>query len=189
MAFPKNLRCLAVQYKTSYEKYKRSAFSVVDLENIQELCKKFNEFCKSISKSITTESIRDEIKDSLIYNTNQYFYEDSDSDVYIDVDSVVTELSKTSVVNDDIINCKVMFFEARNNAVIDYWNSDGEAGSVGVYFSTLTDGNYLSVRHPSGYVKGKISNQIDFVNDNNGYVPTNEGNYSLLDKIFTSNFD
>ena len=178
-----------VQYKTSYEKYKRSAFSVVDLENIQELCKKFNEFCKSISKSITTESIRDEIKDSLIYNTNQYFYEDSDSDVYIDVDSVVTELSKTSVVNDDIINCKEMFFEARNNAVIDYWNSDGEAGSVGVYFSTLTDGNYLSVRHPSGYVKGKISNQIDFVNDNNGYVPTNEGNYSLLDKIFTSNFN
>ena len=178
-----------VQYKTSYEKYKRSAFSVVDLENIQELCKKFNEFCKSISKSITTESIRDEIKDSLIYNTNQYFYEDSDSDVYIDVDSVVTELSKTSVVNDDIINCKVMFFEARNNAVIDYWNSDGEAGSVGVYFSTLTDGNYLSVRHPSGYVKGKISNQIDFVNDNNGYVPTNEGNYSLLDKIFTSKYN
>ena len=178
-----------VQYKTSYEKYKRSAFSVVDLENIQELCKKFNEFCKSISKSITTESIRDEIKDSLIYNTNQYFYEDSDSDVYIDVDSVVTELSKTSVVNDDIINCKEMFFEARNNAVIDYWNSDGEAGSVGVYFSTLTDGNYLSVRHPSGYVKGKISNQIDFVNDNNGYVPTNEGNFSLLDKIFTSNFN
>ena len=51
-----------VQYKTSYEKYKRSAFSVVDLENIQELCKKFNEFCKSISKSITTESIRDEIQ-------------------------------------------------------------------------------------------------------------------------------
>ena len=178
-----------VQYKTSYEKYKRSAFSVVDLENIQELCKKFNEFCKSISKSITTESIRDEIKDSLIYNTNQYFYEDSDSDVYIDVDSVVTELSKTSVVNDDIINCKEMFFEARNNAVIDYWNSDGEAGSVGVYFSTLTDGNYLSVRHPSGYVKGKISNQIDFVNDNNGYVPTNEGNYSLLDKIFTSKYN
>lgn len=178
-----------VQYKTSYEKYKRSVFSVVDLENIQELCKKFNEFCKSISKSITTESIRDEIKDSLIYNTNQYFYEDSDSDVYIDVDSVVTELSKTSVVNDDIINCKEMFFEARNNAVIDYWNSDGEAGSVGVYFSTLTDGNYLSVRHPSGYVKGKISNQIDFVNDNNGYVPTNEGNYSLLDKIFTSKYN
>ena len=178
-----------VQYKTSYEKDKRSAFSVVDLENIQELCKKFNEFCKSISKSITTESIRDKIKDSLIYNTNQYFYEDSDSDVYIDVDSVVTELSKTSVVNDDIINCKEMFFEARNNAVIDYWNSDGEAGSVGVYFSTLTDGNYLSVRHPSGYIKGKISNQIDFVNDNNGYVPTNEGNYSLLDKIFTSNFN
>jgi hypothetical protein len=178
-----------VQYKTSYEKYKRSVFSVVDLENIQELCKKFNEFCKSISKSITTESIRDEIKDSLIYNTNQYFYEDSDSDVYIDVDSVVTELSKTTVVNDDIINCKEMFFEARNNAVIDYWNSDGEAGSVGVYFSTLTDGNYLSVRHPSGYVKGKISNQIDFVNDNNGYVPTNEGNYSLLDKIFTSKYN
>lgn len=178
-----------VQYKTSYEKYKRSAFSVVDLENIQELCKKFNEFCKSISKSITTESIRDEIKDSLIYNTNQYFYEDSDSDVYIDVDSVVTELSKTSVLNDDIINCKEMFFEARNNAVIDYWNSDGEAGSVGVYFSTLIEGNYLSVRHPSGYVKGKISNQIDFVNDNNGYVPTIEGDYSLLDKIFTSNFN
>lgn len=178
-----------VQYKTSYEKYKRSAFSVVDLENIQELCKKFNEFCKSISKSITTESIRDEIKDSLIYNTNQYFYEDSDSDVYIDVDSVVTELSKTSVVNDDIINCKEMFFEARNNAVIDYWNSDGEAGSVGVYFSTLIEGNYLSVRHPSGYVKGKISNQIDFVNDFDGYVPTIEGDYSLLDKIFTSNFN
>ena len=95
-------------------------------------------------------------------NTNQYYYEDSDSDVYIDVDSVVTELSKTSVVNDDIMNCKEMFFEARNNAVIDYWNSDGEDGSVGVYFSTLTDRNYLSGRHPSGYIKGKISNQIEF---------------------------
>ena len=42
-----------VQYKTSYEKYKKSAFSVVNLENIQEMCKKFNEFCESISKSIT----------------------------------------------------------------------------------------------------------------------------------------
>ena len=172
-----------------YEKYKKSAFSVVNLENIQEMCKKFNEFCESISKSITTESIRDEIKNSLIYNTNQFFYEDSDSDIYIDVDSVVTELSKTSVANEDIINCKEMFFKARNNAVIDYWNSDGDIGSVGVYFSTLIEGNYLSVNHPSGYVKGKISNQIDFLNDFDGYVPTIEGDYSLLDKIFTSNFN
>ena len=82
-----------------------------------------------------------------------------------------------------------MFFKARNNAVIDYWNSDGDIGSVGVYFSTLIEGNYLSVNHPSGYVKGKISNQIDFVNDFDGYVPTIEGDYSLLDKIFTSNFN
>lgn len=173
-----------IQYKSSYEKYKKSAFSVVDLENIQALSDKFNDFCKTVSKYITSESIRDDVKNSLIYNTNQYFYEGVNSDVYIDVDSIVTEISKSSVKNDEIIRYKDLYFEARDKAIIDYWNSDGDVGCVGIYFSTLTEGNYLSVRHPSGYIKGYTSNQIDFVNDSDGYVPTVEKNHSLLDKIF-----
>lgn len=172
------------QYKNSYDNYGRTSFSVIDLEYIQQMCETFNNLCTEVSKLMLTDSIRNSMKQKLFYSTNKFYYEESDSDVYIDVDSFVTIMSDFFASDENIRNCREQYFDARNKSVIEYWNSGGDSGSLGVYFSTLTEGNYLGVNHPMGYVKGRSSNQIDFVNDFDGYVPTISGDYSLLDKIF-----
>ena len=83
---------------------------------------------------------------------------------------------------------KVEYFNSRNEAIIQYWDSDEQDGSLGVYFSTLTVGNYLQARHEDRYIKGAVDNQIDFVCDSKGYVPTVGKNQSLLDKLFYFNW-
>ena len=157
----------------------------MDLTKIKDLFLSFDLFCKESASKIDTSIIRDEIKDCLLNKTNQFYYDQVDSDLYIDMDSIVTELSKTSIATDEILTLIENYFDARNASVIDYWESEGRNGSLGVYFSTLTVGNYLSARHEKAYIKGQTENQLAFVTDSDGYVPSSL-EMSLLDKIFYS---
>ena len=179
------IESFVTQFKRSYSVNKKAAICVVDLTKIRDLFLSFDLFCKESASKINSSIIRDEIKDCLLNNTNQFYYDQVDSDLYIDMDSIVTELSKTSVVTDCILELKENYFDARNSAVIDYWESEGRSGSMGVYFSTLTVGNYLSARHEKAYIKGENENQLAFVADSDGYVPS-LAQKSLLDKIFYS---
>lgn len=179
------IESFVTQFKRSYSVYKKAAICVVDLTKIKDLFLSFDLFCKESASKIDTSIIRDEIKDCLLNKTNQFYYDQVDSDLYIDMDSIVTELSKTSIATDEILTLIENYFDARNASVIDYWESEGRNGSLGVYFSTLTVGNYLSARHEKAYIKGQTENQLAFVTDSDGYVPSSL-EMSLLDKIFYS---
>ena len=177
------------QFQCSYELYKKAAICVVDLTKIKDLFLSFDLFCKESATKINSSSVRDEIKECLLNKTNQFYYDQVDSDLYIDMDSIVCEISKTSIANEQLLSLKEKYFIARDSAVMKYWESEGKNGSLGVYFSTLTVGNYLSARHEKSYTKGMTDNQLLFVADSEGYVPTSLGeSFSLLDKIFYSNW-
>lgn len=179
---------VVMQFQCSYEKYSKAAISVVDLNKIENYFLSFDSFSEYVASKINTNEIRDEIQNCILTKVNQFFYEEKDSDLHIDIDSFVNELSACSVKSEELEILKAEYFNARNEAIIQYWDSDEQDGSLGVYFSTLTVGNYLQARHEDRYIKGAVDNQIDFVCDSKGYVPTVGKNQSLLDKLFYFNW-
>ena len=182
------IESLIIQFKEGYEKNKKAAVSIVDLNKIENLFDCFDEFTNYVASKITNVQIREEIFDCLIRKTNQFYYEDSNSDVYIDTDSFINEISSLSVFSDELISLKQKYFDSRNETVLKYWDSDMCGGSMGVYFSTFTVGNYFQSQHESRYIKGAVDNQIAFVCDSEGYVPSINKNKSLLDKLFYFNW-
>lgn len=180
------IESFVTQFENSYKNFKKSAICVVDLTKIKDLFLSFDLFCKESANKIDSSIVRDEIKGCLLNETNQFFYDQVDSDLYMDMDSIVCEISKSSIATEQLLSLKQKYFAARDSVVLNYWESEGRTGSLGVYFSTLTVGNYLSSRHEKSYIKGATDNQLAFVVDSEGYVPSKDSS-SLLDKIFYSN--
>lgn len=87
----------------------------------------------------------------------------------------------------------IVLQNAKEKCIVQNWSSDSITGGIGVYFSSLASSGsnieLLSTTFPSTYIKGKTYDQIKFVIDSKGYVPTMSKNESLLDKIFYTDYN
>lgn len=104
----------------------------------------------------------------------------------MDVSSIVNVLA--DYFPEELEQLREEFRAAENQLIISSWASDRDKGGLGVLFATFSEINVLSTIHPSGYIRGTVFDQISFVNDSKGYVPSKDLEGSLLDKLFYFQF-
>lgn len=194
---PENFCNAAVrQFKESYKDYTRSAIAVINLEAINDYVFAFNNYCAAVADKITSLDVHDKIMgvlyDNEACNTEKYTYGKPGYDIYLDVNSIVENLQNYFVSiksSTDLIDLYSIFKNSLSTVYKNTWASDRTEAGLGVYFSTLTQGSYLSSTHPAAYISGKTYNQILFVNDCTGYVPASKNGNGLLDKLFYTQFN
>ncbi|MCQ2592576.1 MAG: clostripain-related cysteine peptidase [Treponema sp.] len=177
------MNCCLNQFKNEYKGTSRASFSVVNLNYAQSYFSVFDDFMLSVADQIINEDTRDLVFDE-IYNsknckTQKYTYGKSGYDVYLDCYSLCSALN-----NIFDINAYNNFIEADRQFVILKWASDTEVCGPGIYFQTLGAGGLINTAFDSRYISGKTYNQIDFVTDSLGYVPSGNLRGSFLDKLF-----
>lgn len=176
------------QFKNQYAHKTGASICAVKLQEIEKLFCSFENFMEKSVKEISTTEIRDKIINSIFTETMLYSYGNNGSDVYVDTVSLISEISCGLGENSIEVNeAKVEFTESVKRAVVSSWGYDSVEVSPGVYLGVLAESGLLSGRHPSAYIKGKNTEQIDFVTDSNWYVPQKNTGNSFLDKLFYTN--
>lgn len=186
---PKELVSKVVkQFSDSYGTLQKAGIVGVDMKYMETYFNSFDNFTKLVSNEISSRKIRDDVMNILISENSKYSklygYGGNKSDIYSDIGSMVIGLSEYFNSNGGIKAARNDYEEAAKDCFIDCWCSDNNKGSLGVYLGTLANDNFISYAHPEDYKKGKTLEQIQFVQDSNGYVPNMIGNESLLGKLF-----
>ncbi len=180
------------KFQNWYENSKGASFSVIKMDSIEEYFSSFDNLMAGFAENIYSRSVRDEVMGILYSNiyceTEKYTYGSKNSDVYLDIDSMVEQLSLYFTSSSNLVTLINKYETARTNSIIGSWTSSGTRGGLSVYFSSLSDGSLLAVSHPAKYIKGKTVQQIDFVSQSQGYVPSIANNDSFLGKLFYKSF-
>lgn len=168
------------QYSKEYIHKQNSSISTFDLSQIDQFINSFEEIMEESSKQINNPQIRDDISNDIFSNGILYTEGIPGSDVYIDLESLISIISK----HIDISDFLQPFFDSLNKFIHEGWSSESENPSPGIYFASIAESGLFAAKHPSGYTKGATTEQIDFVSNNNWYVPTKNKTGSFIDKLF-----
>ncbi len=182
------------QFKKQYAFSYRASIAVVKMSKIESLFTAFDDFSLKVASQITDSSVRDAVLGTMYGGANckteKYTYGTAGNDIYLDIYSLVNRLKIYFGDSNQLIKTSAEdFFLAEETAVVNSWASDRLRGGLGVYFSSLTEGNLLTTTYSPAYIKGRTVDQNKFVLDSNGYVPAENTQDSLLDKIFFTAFD
>lgn len=180
------------EFKKWYESGNGASFTVVKMDSMEEYFSSFDNLMGAFAEEVTSRGIRDEIM-GILYSDNdceteKYTYGSMNSDVYLDVSSMVEQLSVYFTSSEKLEELETNFEAAAEKTVIGSWTSAGAKGGLSVFFSPLSEGGLLSVSHPDKYINGKTVQQIDFVSQSQGYVPSIKNNDSFLGKLFYESF-
>ena len=186
---PVNLCELIIDaFQKEYLNSPGASICFVDLSKVQGLFEKFDAYMLEAASLIVNGEIRTSVFDAVYAGadcqTDDYTYGGENSDVYLDVGSMIDSIQlclKSQNISSESYDG---FRTANNQAVIKKWTASEKSCGIGVYFSTLKAGGLLSVSHPDEYIKNNDKNQIEFVKDSVGYVPQSSKGTSFLDKLF-----
>lgn len=185
------------QFRKQYGYSNRASIVQVKMDEVQKLFTTFDNLCLKVAEKITSAKIRDDLL-KLLYSskdciTESYSYGTSGNDIYLDIFSMAQTFSSYFNSNsEETPEIQVAFedFITADSATIQQsWASDRERGGLGVYFSSLRDGNLLAVTYPAAYIRDKTVEQILFVKDSQGYVPNNQAENSLLQNLFFKTYE
>lgn len=180
------------QFSEEYSQSLCSSIVGIKMSFLNDYFRAFDTVMKITAEKIETRKDRDEIANIIFSNGNSttlaYSYGGKNSDVYLDINSIFNNLASLYSYDDEITKSIENFDSIKNKCIIADWASNNESGGLGVYYGTLTAGNLISSIHPDCYIKGKTSNQIQFVIDSLGYVPNINNKNSFLDKLFYTSF-
>ncbi len=178
--------CVNEQFKKQYGNTNRASIVAVDMKYVPAYFTAFENFAEAAAGLISSRETRNNLIGGLFSNNSKrseiYTYGAEKSDVYIDVASVIDVLIEYFPA--ELEQLKKDFREVENKLIISSWASDRQMGGLGVYFATFSEINILSTIHPAGYIRGSVFDQISFVSDSKGYVPSKDLEGSLLDKLF-----
>lgn len=182
--------CVNEQFKKQYGNTKRASIVSVNMDYVSTYFATFEKCSAFTADLINSRQIRNDLIGALFSNANRsseiYTYGSEKSDVYMDVSSIVNVLA--DYFPEELEQLREEFRTAENQLIISSWASDRDKGGLGVLFATFSEINVLSTIHPSGYIRGTVFDQISFVNDSKGYVPSKDLEGSLLDKLFYFQF-
>lgn len=189
--------CIVNQFSNEYLNTGGASIVAVKSEKIDDYFKSFDDYMYKTADLISRKKIRDDLLGIIFTNKNCdtqiYTYGTENCDVYVDVYSLVNNCYSyfENTYEEQLYPYYEKFVEEKEKCICYSWSydSDDNSGNLGVFFSTLTSGNLLSTLLPLSYTKGKTMEQIQFVKNSDGYVPTLEGNSSFLDKLFYTNFN
>lgn len=175
-------------FEREYELATSASITSVDMSKMDNYFHSFDLVMKEIASNITTKNIRDNLFNSLYTTSNcktkSYSYGKKNSDVYLDINSVIY----TSLINlpNNIELSKYVedFKTISSQCLFSKWSSDMIDGGLGIYFGTLTSGNLIGKGHDKAYIRNNTMEQIQFVSDSNGYVPGQVNKDSFIDKLF-----
>lgn len=189
--------CIVHQFENEYSNTGGASIVAVKTTEIEMYFKTIDNFMLETGNLIKNKKIRDELIGLLFSNKNCdsliYTYGTENSDVYLDISSLIDNCF--SYFENDYLEILLPYYQnyvqAKEYCVINSWSydSDDNNGNLGIFFSTITTGNLLSSFLPTNYIKGKTLDQIMFVKNSNGYVPTKQGDTSFLDKLFYTKFN
>lgn len=168
------------QFQKEYAHKNGASITVVDLSKTQEYFENFENFMELATECVDSPITRDEIINDIFTNCLTYTEGTTGSDVYIDINSLV-EMTGNHL---DLIDEKNDFLIRSNEFVVKGWANDTEKPGPGIYFASIAESGLFAAKHPSGYIKGASSEQIDFVRDSKWYVPCKEKRGSFIDKLF-----
>lgn len=177
------------------ELYKDNSGSSISVFNLQEtlnvfLC--FEGFMKYVSQFIQNAEVRDQVINGIYQDLIMYSSGAAGSDVYYDMlemsNSIEKALNDFEKSNPELSN-KIKtqrdeLIESFSKAIPFYWSYDSVYPGVGIFFGVLSESGLFASMHPNGYVKGKNTNQLNFVTNSNWYVPQKKCSESFLDKLF-----
>lgn len=180
------------QFENSYVNKREASIVAVNLNETEKMNERFEVFMKNTvekldkcEKSGKFPNIYSDLIKKIGSDCIKFSYGNPGSDVYLDLENLaftINSFYEEQNLRDFIVENP--FMKKNMTFVVDSWSSELNISGVGIYFSTLSEGNIFSAKHPNGYIKGKIVNQINFVNENTWYVPSNDKNGSFLDKLF-----
>lgn len=188
--------CIVEQFKNEYMNTGGASIVMINSSEVTKYFKVIDDYLLKVAGLINSKKIRDDLIGILFSNkncdTNVYTYGTENSDIYLDISSLVDNCYAYFESNyGNILSPYVReFYNEKEKCVINSWSfdSDDNIGDLGIFFSTITTGNLLSSFLPAAYIKGKTVDQILFVKNSNGYVPTSNESTSFLDKLFYKKF-
>ena len=188
----KSPRELSIICKKSFEQQyglsTSASICCVDMSKMNDYFRKFDLVMQNIANDITNKEIRDKNFNCLYAPshciTKSYSYGETDSDVYLDINSAINTCLLNLEENELLNNLINDFNTIEKQCIFSKWSSDTTNSGLGVYFGTLTSGNLISKAHNKAYMKNSMMEQIQFVKDSSGYVPGQLGENSFIDKLF-----
>lgn len=186
---PKNFINICIEdFSIEYDLSSYASIAGIDMSYMRNYFLCFDEIMKIVAKNINNKNIRDNLFNSLYKPVNcktQVFgYGDIDSDIYLDIDSLMNTCLGIFPENNELSEKINEFKQIRANCIFKNWSSESLEGGLGVYFGTLTAGNLIGKTHDKSYWHGSVIEQIKFVKDSSGYVPGQIEMNSFLDKLF-----
>lgn len=179
-------------FSREYELASDASIAAVNMAFVNDYFLLFDLIMKNIANKINDKGIRDILFTSLFSKENSttksYSYGKENSDVYLDIESTINTCKKIIGENDDFLNLNNSFEEIKQKCIFNSWASDKVTGGLGVYFGTLTAGNLIASVHDKSYIKNGFMEQIQFVEDSNGYVPGQKEKDSFIDKLFYTDY-
>ena len=194
--------CTVRQFSEQFSSSPRASVCAVKTEYVSELFTSFDSFMAVAARQITNRSVRDDVMGILYSNVNcdteRYCYGTENSDIYLDLSSAVSNLNyffESKAVS--LASYYSSFTASLSKTVLYSWASDRNEmkgaisenkSGIGIYFSTLGSNGMMLTVHPSSYIKNQTTEQINFVTESTGYVPSTVTGGSLLDKLFYTSF-
>ncbi len=168
------------QFKKEYAHKDFSAISAFDLEQADSFFDSFENLMKSASEQINSTEKRDQIINDIYANCIMYTEGTPNSDVYLDLWSLVNIVGNNFEIENEIDD----FRESNNNFTVNGWATNSSEVGPGIFFAPLSESGLFSAKHPSGYIRGAATDQIEFVKNSRWYVPSKNREGSFIDTIF-----
>lgn len=181
------------QFANEYSHSPGASIVGFNMEYMEEYFKAFDYVMKLAANKINSRKCRDEIANILFSKSStktiSYSYGKENSDVYLDINSLIENIRLLYSFDHELNKSIENFNNIKNKSIIYNWSTDDKECGVGIYYGTLTAGNLISSVHPDYYIKGSNPEQIQFVKDSSGYVPSLKSEESFLSKIFYTSFN
>ncbi|HKL86196.1 MAG TPA: clostripain-related cysteine peptidase, partial [Treponemataceae bacterium] len=170
------------QFSTQYSGVPNSTISKIDLSKVGALQLSFESFAATLASTITTSTIRDSVRSTIMTTVKSYCFPSGQSDMYIDIYDFAEKMKNTVPTSAAAVQAAV------NAAVVSSWSrEDGDTSrKIGIYYSPLLQPGVVNPPHHIDYTKGSLSmSQSRFVTDSTNWVPNSvPKSTSFLDKIF-----
>ncbi len=164
--------------------------SLIDMTQLEDLQVSFNNLAKILAHCVQDTSSLSLMRTIFLEDTKYYMATELPSDKFLSIYDICLQIENNidNVTGDVLLKQEILHAVTEvKTAMKNCVNSTNP--EISVFLTTMQEGHVLPSSFDSNYVQNfNNSSQIDFITDTNYWTPTKEKNYSLLDKIFFTQF-